>query len=445
MRIVTLTSTKTSNPVYARLVQAAAPTLHADGEKFAAGDVVVLDAAGSTPDDVSRAFPAFDAGATVLLLDAGDDHKQALAQRIGFRSHGSSVAYSAKRTDAGGATRVDVSEVGQTSAPASSVSQGGSADAEGANKQTFEPQVDFDNVEQAQTLTDEDIEFFVTSLQTRNVASLSEAAAAPSGLVSKSWNYSRSHSFTASGSQNSGTGLGPPPSKTISVNLNYVFQGALNNATESGSFQYLGVQETGIFQNNGMSNTSDTNYGWVLGSICPTITQPSTLYWYQSSPANTNDVTSVTTGSSVTVGFNASNTGGGGNASYTYSNSSTQNITDWYITQMTASSWIYAQNTPYDGNTTSGSTVADCINWYSGLVDTSSFPTISKSSLQFAVDAVWKTNSVLTSTQTISVSNQMRVDYIMIDTFLGLGTKWATWIYTSTPTDTFSIDMSVLT
>lgn len=74
-------------------------------------------------------------------------------------------------------------------------------------------------------------------------------------------------------------------------------------------------------------------------------------------------------------------------------------------------------------------------------MNTSSFPT---SSLQFAVNEVWKTNSVLTTSQTFSISNQMRADYIMINTFLGLGTKWATWISTSTPSDTFTIDMSVL-
>ena len=73
------------------------------------------------------------------------------------------------------------------------------------------------------------------------------------------------------------------------------------------------------------------------------------------------------------------------------------------------------------------------------------FPVISTSSLQFAADAVWKTNTVLTGEISISVVNLMRVDYIMVDKVLGFGNAWADWWKQSNPSDAFSIDMSVLT
>ena len=442
MPIYILGQTDIASPVYARLAAGATPKTFAAGDTPGTGDVLVIDANTSSPDDVKLGFPAIDAGAALLVLDGGDDFKEALAAHIGFRSHGASRGYKVSRTNDGGAVRFHISEVGDSTAPASLYSASGTANTEQGTRQVDADGAVYENQEQTQTMTEEDLAFFVASLAP--AASLEAATTPPpAGLVKYTWIYSKSHSFTASGNQ-SDSGIGPPPSKTISTNLTYTFEGALNNSVQSGAFQYLGVQENGIFQNNGMSSTSDTDFGWVLGSISPSFAAPSAFNWYSSSPPNTNDVTQVTTGSSVTVGFNASNTGGGGNASYTYSNSTTNNISDWYVTQQTSSSWTYGQNTPYDGNTTSGSTVADCINWYSGHVNTSSFPTISTSSLQFAVNEVWKTNSVITSAQTFTISNQMRVDYIMINTFLGLGTKWATWIYTSTPSDTFTIDMSVL-
>lgn len=443
MTIYVLSRGDVTSPVYDRLASGASATAFAEGQSLGDGDMLVIDAATAAPGDVKLGFPGLDAGASVLLLDANDEFKQVLAERIGFRSHGTSRGYAAvRRTDAKGKVRYYISEVGDTTAPASLYCAEGDDDtAQGAKQVTADAAV-FENQEQTLPMTEEGLDFFIASLKPSASAQADETPP-PAGLVQYTWIYSRSHSFTASGNQSS-SGIGPPPQRTISTNLTYTFEGALNNSTQSGAFQYIGVQENGIFQNNGMSSTDDTSFGWVLGSFCPSLSASSEFNWYSSSPANANDVTQVTTGSSVTVGFNASNSGGSGNASYTYSNSTTNNISDWYVTQQTGSSWTFAQNTPYDGNTTSGSTVADCINWYSGHVNTSSFPTISTSSLQFAVDEVWKTNSVLTSSQTFSITNQMRVDYIMIKTFLGLGTKWATWIYTSSPADTFTIDMSVL-
>jgi hypothetical protein len=444
MRIYTLSHGDITSPVYARVAADASPTPYVDGTTFEPGDLFVIDALTCSPDEVKLGYPAIDAGAAVLLLDADDDHKKALSGSIGFRSHGASRGYHViRRKDDDGVVRCFISEVGDSTAPASLYCASGTGNKESGNDVVNPLATVYENQPQTTPMTQTDLDFFAKSLTTAAVATTA-GSSPPEGLVWYNWVYSRTHTFTASGSYNSDADLGPPPSKTITTYLTYVIQGALNNATQSGAFQYLGLQETGIFQNNGMASNTDTSCGWTLGSICPIFTVPSSLVWYQSSPSNTNNVSTVTTGSSVTVGFNAGNTGGSGNASYTYSNSVTENITDWYITQQTATNWVYGQNTPFDGNTTDPSEINNSRGW-NGTIDTSTFPTISTSSLQFAASAVWKTNQVITDEVTISTSNRMRVDYIMVDKVLGFGNAWADWWYQNPPGDSFSIDMSILT
>jgi len=439
MKIITLSHQTINNPIYTKLAAGAQIEIYSGDGPVDECDVFVFDAASCAAAEVSQAVAPLDAGAWVLLLDLSDEHKQALAKRIGFRSHGAGRGYLvAKTNDAEGHERFRIVEARDSKPKVSSMSRGFQGDKTGVTKE-FDPEVAFQDQEQEHPLSDAEVDVFLSVLAASPQAEASDSA--PPGLIWKSWIYSRTHTYTASGTVNSDTGLGPPPSKTITLLLTYDFEAALNNAPQSGAFQYLGLLMTGIFQNNGMSNTTDTNYGWIIAELNPSFQQSSDLFWYSSSPANTNEQTQVTTGSSVTVGFDQN----GVSAGYTYSNSVTENITDWYITQQTASEWIYAQNTPFDGSTQNYKVAEGCVNWYSGHINTSSFPAISTSSLQCAVNAVWKTNSVLTTEVPISISNFMQADYMMVGEFLGLGTSFALWWATSEPTDTFSIDLSVVT
>ncbi|MFT3766388.1 MAG: hypothetical protein QM820_12880 [Minicystis sp.] len=436
MRIQTLSHSDVANPLYKKLVSG--NTLSAPGDDGPC-DLFVVDAASCAPDEIGQAVAALDAGAKVLLLDAGDEHKKALAKRIGFRSHGPSRGYLVARlASKEGHARYRIVEVGEDQAPVTCASQAVAGDRKGATK-VFPSQPGVPAPQQGRALTDAEMDVLLAAI-TAAAAEDEATDSAPEGLDWASWIYSRSHSYTASGSVNSDTGLGPPPSQQVTLLLTYTFQAALNDPPQSGAFQYVGLSLSGIFQNNGMSNTDDDNYGWILAAIEPTFSPSSSLAWYSSSPSNTNDATQVTTGSSVNIGFNSNGATGG----YTYSSSVTNNITDWYITQETSSNWLYAQNTPFDGNTTSASVADSCVNWYSGHINTSSFPTISTSSLQFATNTVWKTSSVLTSEVDISVNNRMQVDYMMVKEFMGLGTNFVLWYSSSTPTDSFSIDLSVV-
>lgn len=441
MKMTTRTHGVISNAVYAKLSAGANVAVYKDGASFSKGDIFVIDASTCPPQEVSLAVAPLLAGAGVLLLGAGDEHKKALAKHIGFRSQGTSTGYFvSQHLDATGHATYRIVEVGDSTAKITSTSQHAFKDKNTDKLEISPAVVAFQDVQQVYAITQADIDLFVASIVQPLV--LDASPPPPAQLVWKNWIYSRTQSFTAAGAGNSD--FDAPPSKLISLMLTYTFQGALNNTPQTGPFQYLGLLETGIFQNNGMNHISDTDFGWTIAAFNPTFAVPDALQYFESSPSNTNSVTQVTTGSSVTVGFDASSEGTAGlNGSYTYSNSTTKNISDWYITQKQSSNWLYAQNTPYDGIATSYPSGG--YNWFTGLIETSSFPVISTTSLQFAMSAVWKTSSVLTTEVDVTVYNLMRVDYLKENTFLGLGTKGAFWNYTSVPQDTFSIDMSVLT
>lgn len=440
MKITTHAHGAISNAVYAYLTAGTTAAIYREDTPLSTGDLFVIDARSCPAHEVSLAFAPLLAGAGVLLLDASDEHKKALARHIGFRSQGANTGYFVSRhADAAGHVSYRIVEAGDSTSKMTSTSQRAYKDNIIEQHEVHPAVVAFEDVQQVHALTQADIDLFATTIASPVV--LDASAPPPAQLVWKNWIYSRTHTFTAAGAGNSD--FDAPPSKTISLLLTYTFQGALNNTPQTGPFQYLGLLETGIFQNNGMSHTSNTDFGWTIAAFNPTFAASSALQYFESSPSNTNDVAQVTTGSSVTVGFDASSEGTAGlNGSYTYSNATTKNISDWYITQNQSNNWLYAQNTPYDGVTTSFPSGG--FNWFTGLIETGSFPVISTTSLQFAMSAVWKTNSVLTTEVDITVYNLMRVDYLRENTFLGLGTKGAFWNSTSVPQDIFSIDMSAL-
>lgn len=448
MKIVTLSNQIINNPIYTKLAAKAHTEPYRGNEQVSQCELFVFDAVSVPHDEVNQAIAFLDAGVSVLFLDPTDEHKKALAKRIGFRSHGAGRGYLAvKANDQDGREYYRIIEAKDNQTSVSLTSQVLEWDASGVKKET-DSQVSLQDVAQAHLLSDAQVDLFISSLAlapqevTANSASTTTP---PSALVWQNWIYSRVHTVTASGQEYDG--LGPPPTNThIALSLNYQFSAALNNTPQSGAFQYLGLGLSGIFQNGGMSSSSDTAAGWILTQIAPEFQIPeSEFFWYSSSPSNTNNVTQVTTGSSVSVGFDASvdrsGPSVGANGSYTYSNSTTKDITDWYIKQLERSKWLYAQNTPFDGasNDWSGG-----FNSFSGTVQHSYLPTISTSSLQFAVNAVWKTNTVLTTEATVTCYNPMMVGYLMANKFMGLSTKGVSWTAYSNPMDTFSINMAVV-
>jgi hypothetical protein len=226
------------------------------------------------------------------------------------------------------------------------------------------------------------------------------------------------------------------------LQMTYVFDGALDTTDQTGPFQYIGCSLSGILANGGLEGNSGESFGWTLGNFNAIFTPSSdALLYYSSSPANTSGVSTVQTSSNVNIGFST----GGVATGYTYSNSVTNSIADWQIVQQSGTSWNYFQATPFNGNATDNGTIDNCIDWAHGNgVQTSEFPAISTSSLQFAVNTVWKTNEVLTDTVTFQGYTSNQVDYIMTQVILGATNKEASWFWIGSTTDTFDIDMSVI-
>lgn len=93
---------KTGNPVCAQISSIGSATTFSPDAKYSSDDLVVFDCASRPAEDVSKLFSALEAGAGLLLLDATDAHKKALAAHVGFRSHGRSRGYFVARRAAGG-------------------------------------------------------------------------------------------------------------------------------------------------------------------------------------------------------------------------------------------------------------------------------------------------------------------------------------------------------
>lgn len=369
----------------------------------AADDLVVFDCASRPAEEVSQLFGALDAGAGLLLLDATEAHKEALAAHVGFRSQGAARGYFVARRAAGGKVGYHFHEA--TDAP-------------------------------------EEVADFIQGIR-ETLAMPLRLDESTSGPVEQTWTYTTSHPFTAVGPYNSDTGLGPTPDGSISLQLKYVFEGALDTGDNAGPFQYIGCTLSGILSNGGLVGNTGETFGWILANFNPSFSVASDAFSYSSSsPANTSGTSTVQTGYNVNVGVS---TGSGASATYNYSNSITNSISEWNVVQTSSSSWNYAQATPFDGNATDNGTIDNCIDWAHGNgVQTGEFPAISTSTLQFAVNTVWKTNGVVTDTVLFYGNTLTQVDYIMTQVILGATNKECSWVHKAASNDAFYIDMSKL-
>jgi hypothetical protein len=428
---------KIDNPIYAQISDIGSATPFSTDTKYSTDDLIVFDCASCPPEDVSKLFGALDTGAGLLLLSATDAHKKALAVHVGFSSRGRSRGYFVARRASNGKIGYHFLEAKDTLShstlrTASSVRTDGSLTARA-------PTVVFNSV--PHTLTSDEIAVFIKGLQNTLAMPLQLDTQPPAGLDYKTWFYTRPYSYTTYGLEEK-SGLGPPPNGTVSLQMTYVFDGALDTTAQTGPFQFIGCSLSGILSNGGLKANSGESFGWSLANFNASFyTSSDALFIYSSSPPNTNGVSSVTTGSNVTVGFST----GGVSTGYTYSNSVTNSIADWQVVQNSGYSWNYAQVTPYDGNATDNGTIDNCIDWaHGGGVQTGEFPAISTSSLQFAVNTVWKTNEVTTDTITFQGITSNQADYIMTQVLLGATNKEASWFWIASSNDSFDIDMSVI-
>jgi hypothetical protein len=406
-------------------------------ERVADYQMVVLDAAACTA-SADLAASALDAGVPVLVLGAHDEAKAVLARHIGFRSAGDSAAYLvAPLKDEAGGTHFHILEQALPAAKQEVTWQEAAGEGEGM-KECYEAHTeDMSDPSGVLQPTREELKGFgrrVRALLKGERQRKALAGDIPAGLKWKSWVYSVDQTFTASGSKSS---LGTPKQQTLSCFTTYEFTAFLNNWPETGAFQYLVLQQTGIYQTNGLVKNDDHERGWYLTELAPSFQASSPLFYYQSSPPNVAGSKSVTTTSGFAVNFN----NGGAGATYNYSSSETNVISDWKVAQLTGTSWQYSQVDPYNGTTNS---------FPGGMVESNDkgelkgLPDISKYSLQFDVQTVWKTNEVVQSEVSVGCTNTCRTDYIITE--YDSGTKWEGywWTYIDTRQPSFTIDLGVI-
>ncbi len=155
---------------------------------------------------------------------------------------------------------------------------------------------------------------------------------------------------------------------------------------------------------NGDGRTDECETAWIQTRFDTSTQVPdgSGLRLLEAVPQNVNNQTTITTGSTFSIGFSEDS---GPSASYSYSSSSTKTITDWQALNNSSAdlaSWTYASDAPlYNGLVTSG---YDGSMWYyyGGGVAPSGFNTLSSSNFQYVTAAHYTTSTLKTGVVRIS-------------------------------------------
>ncbi|WP_102126513.1 hypothetical protein [Deinococcus planocerae] len=244
----------------------------------------------------------------------------------------------------------------------------------------------------------------------------------PPDLITATYYVSTSTNYFFKGTYQTGG------TQTTNAQYDYIFHVYLDNANNpQGNFQWV-VAETEVAGNptSGTGNfgnlgANGTEMAWFLDrqtvSLKPSAAFDSLFTSFGSSPATANGVSTVTTGTTFTVGYNEAQ---GFSASYTYSNSQTRPLQDWKLSNESsgnAFAWYYRSNNPLDADSPSNYQCpkgSDCSPaWITdgiGAIPNRPNP-IAISQLQLHTQAVWKTNSVLTDKVTFELGgNQGTVD-----------------------------------
>ncbi|TNJ36054.1 hypothetical protein FGF66_12290 [Chlorobaculum thiosulfatiphilum] len=168
-------------------------------------------------------------------------------------------------------------------------------------------------------------------------------------------------------------------------------------------------------------NVNDkTNRGWSLAymTIAGQNISSATMVSNQSSPNNVSDVTQYTSSSEFTVGLTAGTEGIAGNMSYSIGSSQSCSISDWKIIQKTPNSWLFDQQTPYDGTTDGFPDGA------AGSDGVAALPTISTSALAFNSQTVWVHLPATKDSINVSYTYDVQCRFTWSES---TGTDWSAW------------------
>jgi len=184
------------------------------------------------------------------------------------------------------------------------------------------------------------------------------------------------YQWTCTGTKDKDTKITPVQQ---SFTLSGIIQAGVYYDNGSGpAKQWIKIQQDGsIFPDNGgpVKNNHKDQIGWSLGAYWPRASNSpvgqynddSTIVDDTSSPSTTSNSYTYVSSTSFTVGLAAGTDGLNGNMQYEISDSTSETITDWAVTQSNSLDWCMYQQVPFDGRTVN----ADDIGGKNGLLEPS--------------------------------------------------------------------------
>lgn len=223
-----------------------------------------------------------------------------------------------------------------------------------------------------------------------------------------------------------------PPSQTATWQANHFISVFLDAGTNpQGNFQHVVVETEGLGNPGPLTINNINSASWPAGmseiayiqtqftsthAISPGSTPENSLAVVQTSPTNANNTTNVTTGLSFGISYSVDS---GVTGSFGYSDSVTNNITDWGLTNDSTTSqavWsLYSQN-PYNGQAGYGLDDSAWFYYFEGV--TPKTPNgLSLYENEYDMQSHWTNGAVSSDWVTVS----------------GTDTGWYTDAYTVTP------------
>ncbi len=395
-------------------------------------DFVVVDAKsviGKEGDSYKQLCAKLGEGTSVLFLDADADCRKMLGKYLGFNKEGESVALFVK-PHGKNAKKYSIFDL-SNSKPTKVKSQMISSKSDKIIENDFELKTD------SKVISKNVMDMFYGDIMEGHI-NAAEDNDIPPDVEYKQWVYGIYYDWSSS-ERDKWKSYTPRDQDTYG-RVTYIVQ-AFKDVAVTGDFQWIYMDCNGMWCTSktgaGMNENNHDERGWSIGSIEISIPTPSdngvNLKVYDCSPKNINGVKSYTSSVSFEVGYDT--------GSFSYSESCTEDITDWSVTLKTDNDWLFQQNSPYPGSIEDFPD--DSIDYNAGKArhEIKSLPTLSTTAVDFDTKSVWFNNSV--STNTIYIRPDLTVKY----NYEALKNEWPTWEAMfwwnyHYGTESFSIDLS---
>lgn len=401
VKFLSISDDEINNLIFDKIKKSGETTAYDGKQDPTAYNMVVINAKSSDINaHVSLIQKALDSDTAVMLLDAGKPDKKALSQVIGFHNERQCAAYFlAPMVDKNGKRHYKIIEqFAPVMGEGDLMRQEAHLNHLGEVETTEPVTIQLSNTN-APELSHKDIAEFaqeveadLTTLATSG-ALLQASSTPPAGAPYWNHLYSFKQPIAPSGSPVNGNSI-PTGNQLFSGNatIGIYFD---NVSFSDQPVQWLLVNLSGVYAANLTANTTDEK-AWLIGGLQIQGPSPAELTFQQASPNSISGASTYTADTSFTIGLQAGSDGVSVNASYTESNSVSQSLQDWEITQSNEDGWFFFQQNPFNG--TVFSDLTDGLSG-SGVV---SLPSITTSSLAFNTQTVWINEPPTSATQSLT-------------------------------------------